>query len=371
MLTPRSLSTLLALALAHACATSGPATPPPSDAGSALADAGTPRDAAAPADGGEGQDAGHRPQLPLVQVTDVPLPGRATRFDYQDLDVAHGHLVLAHMNDGEVLILNLSDGSVAARLTGIPVARGVIAAPEVNRIFVTSSPNQLLIIDATALTEIRRVTTGSSPDGVGWDPAHQVVGVSDQGDGAVSLIAGAGDGARRQVPLGAETGNVVFDRSRGLFWVTVVQQAPPDLLVSIDPMAASVVARIPLPGCSGAHGLRLHPDGASAFIACEGNDMLARVALEGDHAIVTSASGAGPDVLSIDPAIGLLYVAAESGDLVIIDTTAAGLSVVNRANVGPHAHTVAADPATHRVFLPLQAGPNGTPVLRIMQPTGL
>src|SRR5690348_8713173 len=39
-------------------------------------------------------------KLPLVVVSDVPLPGGSTRFDYQDIDPASGHLVTAHMNDG-------------------------------------------------------------------------------------------------------------------------------------------------------------------------------------------------------------------------------------------------------------------------------
>jgi hypothetical protein len=30
---------------------------------------------------------------------------------------------------------------------------------------------------------------------------------------------------------------------------------------------------------------------------------------------------------------------------------------------------VVADPATHRVFFPLESGPNGTPVMRILRPT--
>jgi hypothetical protein len=34
----------------------------------------------------------------------------------------------------------------------------------------------------------------------------------------------------------------------------------------------------------------------------------------------------------------------------------------------PHAHTVAVDPATHRVYLPLE-NVNGRPVLRILAPT--
>jgi hypothetical protein len=36
-------------------------------------------------------------RFPLTKVADVTLPGAATRFDYQDVDVARGHLVVAHM----------------------------------------------------------------------------------------------------------------------------------------------------------------------------------------------------------------------------------------------------------------------------------
>src|SRR6266540_503423 len=77
---------------------------------------------------------------PLVLVADVDLPGKAVRFDYEDIDAALGHLVIAHMNDASVLVVNLSDGSVVKLLPNIPVARGVIIGDDVGRIFVTSSP---------------------------------------------------------------------------------------------------------------------------------------------------------------------------------------------------------------------------------------
>jgi DNA-binding beta-propeller fold protein YncE len=309
--------------------------------------------------------------LPLVLVADVDLPGKATRFDYQDIDAARGHLVIAHMNDASVLVVNLSDGSLAKLLPNIPVARGVIVGDDVGRIFVTSSPNKLVILDNTSLTEIARVDTGSAPDGVGWDPVHQVVGVSDQGDGALSLIAGAGSGKRTQVPLGVETGNVVFDAARGVFWVSVVAASPPDQLVAVDPVTATATTHINLPGCAGAHGLRLHPDGQSALVACENNDVLARVDLGGAHSVVTAKTGAGPDVLSIDPGLGWIYVAAESGNLTVFDIHQPGLVAIDHEHPAANAHTVAADPATHRVYFPLPAGPKGTPVLRIMKPSGM
>jgi len=310
-------------------------------------------------------------ELPLVKVSDVDLPGGSTRFDYQDIDAKAGHLIVTHMNDGSVLILDLRDGSVLKELKNIPTARGVVAAPDVGLLFVTSSPNQVVLVDSSALTEVKRVTSGSGPDGIGWDPAHKVVGVSDQGDGAISLIPDAGSGVRKQVPLGAETGNVIFDPTRGWFWITVVKDSPPDALVAVDPTEAKVLTSIPLPGCSGAHGLRLHPDAKSALIACEGNNTLARVELEGDHAIALGKTGSGPDVLSIDPGLGWLYVAAESGDLTVFDLRQPGVVLLGHDTPGSHAHSVAVDPSTHRVFFPLMSGPNGKPVLRTMIPNGL
>ncbi|MEP7049518.1 MAG: hypothetical protein ABJB12_04165 [Pseudomonadota bacterium] len=324
---------------------------------------------ASPSPGG-GAGAVARASLPLVLLTDTPLPGPAVRFDYEDLDVAKGHLVIAHMNDASVIVVKSSDGSLVKVLPGIPRARGVVVADEVGRIFVTSSPNKLVIIDNDSLALVARVDTGHSPDGVGWDPIHKIVGVSDQGDGAISLISDAGSGTRRPIRLGAETGNVVFDPSRKMFWITVVQSSPPDQLIAVDPVMAQVARRIELPGCDGAHGLRIHPDGNSALVACEGNSKVARVDLDANHALELAPSGRSPDVLAIDPGLDWLYVAAESGDLKVFDLSRSGLVNIDTERVAPASHSVAVDAATHRVFFPLLAGPNGTPVLRIMRPAG-
>jgi YVTN family beta-propeller protein len=314
-------------------------------------------------------DAEDSSRFPLQLVADVPLPGRANRFDYQDIDQPHGHLVIAHMNDASVVVVNLSDGAVQRVLPNIPTARGVVVASDVGRIFVTSSPNQVVVIDSNTLSEITRVTTGTAPDGIGWDPADKIVGVSDQQDGAISLLHDSGTGQRVQVPLGSETGNVLYDAARATFWITVVSGSS-NKLMAVDPLQARVTTRIDLPGCEGAHGLRLHPDGQSALVACEDNSMVARVDLGGAHAVTTAATGSGPDVLSIDPGLGLLYIAAESGDLAVFDLTQPGLRAVDREHPGDASHSVAVDPSTHHVFFPLLAGPHGTPVLRIMRPLG-
>lgn len=299
-------------------------------------------------------------------VSDVPLPGRSSRFDYQDVDERRGHLIIAHMGDDEVLVVRLRDGATVARLPGIRTVRGVRVAAEANLILATAAAtDQLVRIDASSLTEVGRTPTGSRPDGVDYDPVHRVVGVSDQRDGALSLISDAGAGARRQVRLGVETGNVAFDRERRWFWITVVRRSGPDQLVAIEPVTGDVTERLDLPGCAGAHGLRLHPDGRSALVACEEDDLLARVELVPPFSLVTAHTGAGPDVLALDPGLGRLYVATERGDMSVFDVSGPGLVLVGRVNPGENAHTVAVDSETHRLFFPLPRGPQGGPVLRV------
>ncbi len=304
----------------------------------------------------------------LTLVADVPLPVQASRFDYLDVDPSRKHVVIAHMGADEILVAGL-DGKLVGRVPDVRTVRGVRVAGDANLILATAAAtDELVRIDATTLKELGRTRTGRGPDGLDWDPVHRIVAVSDQKDGAVSLISDLGNGPRRQVRVGEETGNVVFDGGRKWFWVAVVRKEPPDALVALDPETGAVRATVPLPGCKGAHGLRLHPDGRSAFVACEDDDVVARVDLAPPHAMTTAPAGAGPDVLAIDPGLGRLYVAAERGDLHVFDVTRPGLVRLGHQDVGRNAHSLAVDPASHRVYVPLVAGRDGSPSLRVMEP---
>lgn len=304
----------------------------------------------------------------LEQVADVPLPGAANRFDYEELDAENGRLVIAHMNDDSVDVVSLDDGSTLAEITGVPTARGVAIGS--SYIYVTSSPDQVARVDRLTLELVDKVTTGSSPDGIDYDGDDDIVGVSDQGDGAISFLAAGGDGAHTQVQLGDATGNVRYDAARGVFWIAVEHGGgDADQLVAVDPTTSAVGSAWDLDGCDAAHGVRLHPDGKTAYVACEGNATLVRVDLDSGEQDKGGTTGV-PDVLSIDAELGWMYVAAEAGAVAIYDITRDGVVQVGTQDVGDNAHTVASDPSTHHVFFPLENGGDGTPVLRIMRPAG-
>ena len=65
------------------------------------------------------------PPPPLRLVADVPMPGKAVRFDYQSFDRTSGRLYIAHMNADQLVVFDTRARQVVANLTFpeiVPVA---------------------------------------------------------------------------------------------------------------------------------------------------------------------------------------------------------------------------------------------------------
>src|SRR5256885_5453045 len=50
-----------------------------------------------------------RAEAPLRVVADVPLPGSASRFDYQSLEPTSGRLFISHMGAGQLVVFDVRD----------------------------------------------------------------------------------------------------------------------------------------------------------------------------------------------------------------------------------------------------------------------
>ena len=114
--------------------------------------------------------------------------------------------------------------------------------------------------------------------------------------------------------------------------------------------------------------LPLAPGAAIGYVACDENDVLVTVDLKDGKELSHLPLGHDPDVLAIDPGLKRLYVASESGNLSSFDiANPRAPAALGDSLVGPHAHSVAVDPVTHRLFLPL-ADLQGRSVMRIVAP---
>jgi hypothetical protein len=302
--------------------------------------------------------------LPLRQVADVPLPGGSSRFDYESFDAKRHRLYIAHLGAGTVTVFDVQRRRVLKDVHGVAGAHGVLAVPELGRIYATATDtHQLVAIRDTTFAIVGRVSAGSFPDGLAYDPLGKRVFVSDK-TGDAEVVVDRRFRVVRKVRLGGEAGNVKYDEGAKRMLVGV---AGPEQLVSIDPARLRIVTRTPLPGCNGAHGVQIDAQRRLAFVACENNARLVVVDLKTHRATQTLTVGDGPDVLALDSSLHRLYVAAESGIVAVFDEHGRTLTKLAQALLAPTAHSVAVDPSTHLVYFPLESI-GGHPVLRIMAP---
>jgi DNA-binding beta-propeller fold protein YncE len=307
---------------------------------------------------------GKAPTAELKLVRELPLPGPANRFDYQSLVPSTGRLYMNHMNAGRTVVFDADSGRVLAEIPDVPRATGVWAVPEHHHVYISAAGNhEVAIVDDRTLKIVARVGGIRFPDGIAYAPNADKVFVSDESGNADVVIDAKTLTKRSTIALSGEAGNTHYDSVSHCILVAVQTK---NQMVAIDPISETIVQRYDLPGSDHPHGFTIDEPDRLAFISCEGNAALIVLDLRTMKPIQQLKVADDPDVLAWDPVWRRLYVAAESGVLQTFWLDGNALKPAGEVRA-PHAHTVAVDPRTHRVYLPLESI-NGHPVLRIYEP---
>lgn len=300
----------------------------------------------------------------VATLADVPLSGRADRLDYQSLDSRNGLLFIAHLGSSMVHVVDTKTNRLITSIPDIAKVHGVLAVPELKRVYASATQDdQLAVIDETTWKVIARVPTGRYPDGIAYDPKDHEVFTSDEEGRTDTVIDTVTNRRVATVPLGGEAGNTQYDPSSNRMLVNVQTL---NQLVEIDPGSHRIVGRHPMPGADHNHGLYIDVPNRLAFVACEGNAKLLVVDLRTWKVLEQHPVGDVPDVLAFDSSRKLLFVASEAGVLSVFREKGRSLTKLTEGFVATEAHTVAVDPMTHRLFLPLQ-NIDGKPILRVAE----
>lgn len=304
--------------------------------------------------------------LPLTTVANVPLSGRSTRWDYASLDARRHHLFLAHLGDSDVVVFDTLQRKVIAIIPEVSQVHGVLFVPQLDRVYASATgKDEVVAIDATTLKITARIPAGDYPDGMAYATNVHKLFVSDEHGGTDTVIDTRSNKRIATIPLGGEVGNTQYDPVTQHIFANVQTR---DQLVEINPVTDKVIAQIDLPGAKGNHGLYIDAPARMAFIACEGNNKLLVLNLASGKLLASFDVARDPDVLAFDPTLGWLYVAGESGEVSVFKVQNRKVRALGTAWLGPNAHVVAVDPATHEAFFPLKPA-HGKPMLRITKPT--
>jgi len=315
---------------------------------------------------------------------DYPLGASTDRIDYQSIDTAARRLYIAKMGSGELLVFDLDRSELVATLDNFPKVTGVLVVPELHKLYasvpgaglvpslhvalgmmgLSSGRGAVAILD-TDLHEIARLPGGVFPDGIAYDPKEGKVFVSDEFGGAVLVLDAGKNRLIGRIDIGGEAGNVRYDPVTARIYVPV--QSRNELAV-IDPVTDKLIQHYELVGADHPHGLVIAPGRAIGYVACDGDDRLLTVDLATGMVLARNAVARDPDVLAIDPGTQRLYIATETGSLSSLDLTdPTSPHSLADTFIGADAHSVAVDPMSHRLYLPLD-DVNGQSVLRVLVP---
>lgn len=305
------------------------------------------------------------PPLPLQTLMDVPLVGGNGRLDYESLDDARDRLYIAHLGADSVIVFDTAKNRVVTSIRGTPSVRGVLAVPELNRVYAAAQGTQeIVVINATTNAILARIKAGDV-DGLAYDSRTRRLFVSDEGGASDAVIDTATNRLVGRVPLGGEAGNTQYDDFTHRILVAVQTR---NELVEIEPRTLAITKRFPLPGCMHAHGIAVDAAHRFAYVACQLNSAIVRLNLDTGDVDAHSSVGIGADVLAIDFGADRLYVASESGIVTAFDVANGGFKKIGQAFYAPGAHVVTVQARSHHTFFPLSSV-DGRPMMRIALPT--
>ncbi len=282
-----------------------------------------------------------QPSYKLVDTIAIEGPAR---WDYLTLDGAAHRLYVAHGERVDVIDTQ-TDRQVGA-IEGTPGVHGVAIAHELGLGFISAGrDNSVTVFDLDTLARRAKIAVGRNPDAIIYEPSSSRVIVFNGKSRDATIIDAKRGEVAGTVALGGKPEFAQRDDA-GMIYFNVQNTAE---VAVLDPVKMAVVRRTGIAPCRDPTGLAIDAR-RRLYSVCENRLMVVTTTV--GTIVAQLPIGTGPDgvafldgsAISANGRDGTLTVvrAEDNGSFKVIDTvpTQAG------------ARTIAADPATHRLYLP-------------------
>jgi DNA-binding beta-propeller fold protein YncE len=282
-------------------------------------------------------------------VKTIPIGGPG-RWDYCVADGAARRLYVAHAT--HVVVLDVDSTAVVGDIPDTLGVHGIALATDLGRGFITAGrANAVIIFDLKTLKTVGTVKSGGmNPDAVYYDPTSKRV-FAFNGRSANAIAFNAADGkVAGMIAVGGKPEFAAGDEN-GHVYVNIEDKSQ---LLEIDAQKLSILHRWPLAGCKEPSGLAFDQKNRRLFSVC-GNKKMMVVNADTGRVVATPAIGEDPDAAGFDPDTQLVFSSnGESGDLTVIhEDSPDKYTVVENVPTRKYARTMAIDPKTHNIFLPI------------------
>jgi DNA-binding beta-propeller fold protein YncE len=327
--------------------------------------------------------------VPYRHVKTIQLPGAPlAKFDIGWIDEDSRSYYLADRSNSRVVVIDVDQAefsrslgagrfSGASATSGASGPNGVVALRGTREVWAGDGDSTVKILDIDSGDVTDSVATGgeSRVDELAYDPQDGIVLVANDKEPVpfVTLISSTGDHAilaKIEFPWASKgLHQPVWSPVSGFFYVPVSEvdgRPSAGEITAVDPRGTTIVARYPIAECQPA-GLSLGPD-TQLCIGCSRGALVAGFAprslimniLSGEILATVNEVG-GSDEVWYNSGTGHYYLAAASmtGGPVLGIVDAETMTWIQNVPTGEDSRSVAADPRTKRVFVPVIPGALG------------
>ncbi|MGH7925901.1 MAG: YncE family protein, partial [Candidatus Binatus sp.] len=304
----------------------------------------------------------------FLTYTGQPRGSEWVRFDGFILLPKHGILnVLDYLtlNGQDLFVTGASSGSVfkialksdpsisesaVSELPGEPRVHGVALVPSQGLAFVTrSEKNTVDVFDPSTLQPISRIPVRDDPDAILYDRARGVIYVANGAAGVATLIDPQTRTVLATIPLGGKPEFAAVDPESGLLYQNLEDA---NAVVALDLAKRAIVGRWSVSPCVRPTGMAIDAAHHRLFSVCSRNAMLIVFDMDNHRVLSSLKIGGGPDSVAYDPSFQRIYSAGLAGTMTVVQQdTPDSYHVTDNIFCHFAAHTLAVDPASHKVFV--------------------
>ena len=282
-------------------------------------------------------------------IISIPTPFHVGRPFIDYMTVSGSRLYAGYASEGMVGVVDTATNQPAATVDGLTRVHGVAIVADRNLGFASSSGDNVVgVFDLNTNKLLQKIPGGVGPDAIIYDQQAHLVYVANHTGKTASLIDPSTLKVVATIPLGGEPEYPQADPETGLVYQNLEDTSE---LVVVDPQKQAVVKRYKLDPGEGPTGLALDAANHRLFSTARNNKLIVMNAETGAIVAVLPI-GAGVDGAGYDSGLRRVYTANGIGTMTVIQQDSPDqYRVLENAPTHFGGHSLAVDPATHRVYV--------------------
>jgi DNA-binding beta-propeller fold protein YncE len=292
--------------------------------------------------------------MALKHIGYVDLPAHITPggFDHAAVHRASARLYVAHTCNDALDVIECTTDRYLRSIFNLTGVAGALVSDERDLVFTSNRGEDTVgIFSLDDETHIVKVNVGVRPNGLAYDPTHNLLLAANVGDPAIagsftiSIVDVDKQAMRASIPVPGRTRWAIFDASSDVFYVNISEPAQIVIIESRNPTRIARVFNVP---AAGPHGLDLDAAQHRLFCACDAWKLITLDATSGKVLNASDLCGK-PDVIFFNAHLKHLYVAiGDPGVIDVFDTTT--MQHTGKITTEKGAHTIAFDAARNKAY---------------------